>query len=215
MRRTHPRRLVAAALLAASVLAPIAAVPATAVPAAEPARHVTVGPTPDGLGPELTARLDRTIKKVREQAGIPGVVVGLWMPGRGSYVRATGVADTATGRPMSADSYVRIGSETKTFTVTALLELVDDGRVELDDPISAYVRGVPNGHRITLRQLAGMRSGLFPYTADADFTQALLSDPERYFTPGKRSRTASSTRTPSRRVRNSSTPTRISSCSAW
>ena len=80
------------------------------------------------------------------------------------------------------DSYIRIGSETKTFTVTALLELVDEHRIKLDDPISAYVPGVRNGDRITLRHLAEMRSGLFPYTADADFQRDLLSDPQRYFT---------------------------------
>lgn len=183
MRRTPSRRLVAAVLLAACVLAPMAAIPATAVPAAGSARHGEAGPASDGLGPELTARLDKAVEEVRAQAGIPGAVVGLWMPGKGRYVRATGVADTRTGRPMAADSFVRIGSETKTFTVTALLELVDDGRIELDDPISEYVHGVPGGHRITLRQLAEMRSGLFPYTADADFTHDLLSDPERTFTP--------------------------------
>lgn len=78
---------------------------------------------------------------------------------------------------------LRIGSETKTFTVTALLELVDDGLIGLDDPISRYVRGVPGGHRITLRHLAEMRSGLFPYTSDPGFIKALLSDPRRSFTP--------------------------------
>lgn len=102
---------------------------------------------------------------------------------QGEYVRATGVADTVTGRPMQTDGYVRIGSETKTFTVTALLKLVDDGRIGLDDPISRYVHGVPKGDRITLRQLAEMRSGLFPYTSDEDFVHDLLSDPQRSFTP--------------------------------
>ncbi|MFD9117882.1 serine hydrolase domain-containing protein [Streptomyces bottropensis] len=136
-----------------------------------------------GLGRSLTARLDRAVADVRREAAIPGVVVGLWMPGQGCYVRATGVADTATGRPMTTDQYVRIGSETKTFTVTALLELVDDRRIRLDSPISRYVRGVPNGDRITLRHLAEMRSGLFPYSADPDFVRALLSDPSRSFTP--------------------------------
>ncbi|MEU9048092.1 MULTISPECIES: serine hydrolase domain-containing protein [unclassified Kitasatospora] len=193
MRRTHHRRLFAATLVVASVLAPITAAPATAT-----ARPAGVHPTgnhrydtrhggddcpPDGLDPDLTARLDTAIESVRRQAAIPGVVVGLWMPGRGCYVRATGVADTATGAPMRTDSYVRIGSETKTFTVTALLELVDEHRVGLDDPISAYVDGVPNGDCITLRQLAEMRSGLFPYTSDPDFIHDLLSDPQRSFTP--------------------------------
>ncbi|MER8047226.1 serine hydrolase domain-containing protein [Streptomyces sp. NPDC094032] len=187
-RRTPYRRLFAATLLVASVLAPVAATPATPVHAASPGPQDGGGyghdDCPhDGLGPDLTARLDRTIEDVRKQARVPGVVVGLWMPGKGCYVRATGVADKATGRPMFTDTYVRIGSETKTFTVTALLELVDDGLVGLDDPIEKYVRGVPNGHKITLRHLAEMRSGLFPYTSDSSFVHALLSAPERQWAP--------------------------------
>ncbi|QIQ01560.1 serine hydrolase domain-containing protein [Streptomyces liangshanensis] len=189
MRRTsRRRRLLAATLFVASVVVPVTAAPAATLHAAattsHTAPHTTTTDHPgSGLGPELTARLDRAIEDARRQAGIPGVVVGLWMPGKGSYVRATGVADTATREPMTVDPYVRIGSETKTFTVTALLQLVDDHKVRLDDPISRYVRGVPDGHRITLRQLAEMRSGLFPYTSDTDFTHALLSDPYRTFTP--------------------------------
>ncbi|MEV0534763.1 serine hydrolase domain-containing protein [Kitasatospora sp. NPDC050463] len=183
MRRTPSRRLLAAALLAVSVLAPTAVTPATALHAVSADRYLQDDYPPGGLGPELTARLDKAIEDVREQAGIPGVAVGLWMPGKGSYVRATGVADTTTGKPMSTDFFQRIGSETKTFTVTALLELVDDGRIGLDDPISDYVEGVPCGPDITLRQLAEMRSGLFPYTSDPDFIQALESDPSRPFTP--------------------------------
>ncbi|APE26541.1 MULTISPECIES: serine hydrolase domain-containing protein [Streptomyces] len=183
MRRIPYRRLLVATLLVASVLAPVTATPATPVHAASADRHGEDDCPPGGLGPELTAKLDRTIEDVRKQANIPGVVVGLWMPGKGSYVKATGVADKATRRPMFADTFARIGSETKTFTVTALLKLVDDGRVRLDDPIGKYVHGVPKGNRITLRQLAEMRSGLFPYTADEDFIHDLLSDPQRTFTP--------------------------------
>ncbi|MDI5961301.1 serine hydrolase domain-containing protein [Streptomyces sp. SL13] len=184
MRRTlRRRRLLAATLLLASVLIPMTAAPTTAIRAGSADRHEGNPLPAGGPGRTLTARLDKAIGDVRRQAGIPGVVVGLWMPGRGSYVRATGVADTATREPMTVGPFVRIGSETKTFTVTALLQLVDRHRVRLDDPISRYVPGVPDGCRITLRQLAEMRSGLFPYTSDADFTHALLSDPHRYFTP--------------------------------
>jgi D-alanyl-D-alanine carboxypeptidase len=183
MRPTPSRRQFSAALLAASVLAPLTAAPAAALRSSgRPGRRAC---PPDGLGPELTARLDRTIEEARREAGIPGIVTGLWMPGRGNYVRATGVADTASGTPMTTDVFVRIGSETKTFTVTALLKLVDDRKIRLDDPISKYVAGVPNGRRITLRHLAEMRSGLFPYTADQDFIEALFSDPSRSFTPAE------------------------------
>jgi D-alanyl-D-alanine carboxypeptidase len=183
MRRAPRRRLLAVTLFVASVLIPMTAVPATTVHAATADRHEGNPRPAGGLGPVLTARLDKAIEDARRQAGIPGVAVGLWMPGRGSYVRATGVADTATRQPMTVDPFVRIGSETKTFTVTALLQLVDDHRIRLDDPISRYVHGVPGGDRITLRQLAEMRSGLFPYTSDADFVHDLLSDPQRSFTP--------------------------------
>jgi D-alanyl-D-alanine carboxypeptidase len=193
MRRTSYRRPFAAALLVVSVLAPITATPAaaehavslrtTGLRAAGADGYGEDDAPQHGLSPELSARLDKAIKDVRTQAHIPGVVVGLWMPGKGDYVRATGVADLATHKPMAVDSYVRIGSETKTFTVTALLKLVDDGRVRLDDPISRYIKGVPNGRHITLRQLAEMRSGLFPYTSDPTFEHDLLSDPQRTFTP--------------------------------
>ncbi|MET7986394.1 MULTISPECIES: serine hydrolase domain-containing protein [unclassified Streptomyces] len=193
MRRTSYRRPFAAALLAASVLAPMTATPAAALHPtglrASGTHAVDTGgygrddDARDSLSPRLSARLDKAIADVRRQASIPGVVVGLWMPGKGNYVRATGVANTATRQPMSVDSYVRIGSETKTFTVTALLELVDQHRIRLDDPISKYIRGVPNGRHITLRQLAEMRSGLFPYTSDAGFENDLLSNPQRVFTP--------------------------------
>ncbi|MEV5531038.1 serine hydrolase domain-containing protein [Streptomyces prunicolor] len=199
MRRTPTRRLLAAALLVASVLAaPVMATSATAT-AATAAGTPTGVVHPVGIDPHdgqdhdhcsstglahgVTTRLDKAIADVRKQAAIPGVAVGLWMPGKGCYVRATGVADKVTRQPMSTDFYSRIGSETKTFTVTALLQLVDERRIGLDDPISRYVHGVPNGRHITLRHLAEMRSGLFPYSADADFAHDLLSDPTRSFTP--------------------------------
>ncbi|GEC04315.1 beta-lactamase [Streptomyces spinoverrucosus] len=135
------------------------------------------------LTPEVTRQVNRAVQRVMREADVPGVSVGLWTPDKGSHVRSFGVADKDTGRRMSPDLYMRIGSETKTFTVTALLKLVDEGRIGLDDTIGQYVDDVPNGDRITLRQLAGMRSGLFNYSADPDFFKALTSDPERSFTP--------------------------------
>ncbi|MEU0219375.1 hypothetical protein ABZ281_31680 [Streptomyces sp. NPDC006265] len=90
----------AAALLVASVPAPMATMPATAAPATGAVRHDRGDSPRHGLGLELTERLDRAVAEVRGQAGIPGVVVGLWMPGRGSCGRATGVADTVTRLPM-------------------------------------------------------------------------------------------------------------------
>ncbi|MEU8435795.1 serine hydrolase domain-containing protein [Streptomyces sp. NPDC029216] len=135
------------------------------------------------LTPAVAAQLDAAVRRVMREAGVPGVTVGLWAPGKGSYVKSFGVADKATGAPMTAPLHVRIGSETKTFTVTALLQQVDRGKAGLDDPIGKYVSGVPNGDRITLRQLAGMRSGLFNYSLDEEFDKKLLTDPQQSFSP--------------------------------
>ncbi|MFJ6721566.1 MULTISPECIES: serine hydrolase [unclassified Streptomyces] len=135
------------------------------------------------LTPAVKRQLDEDVRKVMREAQVPGVIVSLSAPGKGTYERAFGVADKATGAPMTPNLYMRIGSETKTFTVTALLKLVDEGKIGLDDPIGKYISGVPNGDKITLRQLAEMRSGLFNYSADPGFYKALTSNPRRPFTP--------------------------------
>ncbi|MCY0930012.1 serine hydrolase [Streptomyces sp. H27-H1] len=177
------RRACVAVSAAGLLIAPVAA--GSAYGATAPAPSVSAAPSPDGdtgfpqLTPAVAARLDAAVRQVMDQAKVPGVTVGLWAPGKGSYVKSFGVADKATGAPMTPDLGVRIGSETKTFTVTALLQLVDQGKLALDDPIGKYISGVPNGDRITLRELAGMRSGLFNYSEDPGFGAKIAST----FTP--------------------------------
>jgi D-alanyl-D-alanine carboxypeptidase len=135
-------------------------------------------------GTEATA-LTRTINKVMRDTSTPGAIVGVWQKGETPYIKAFGVRNMATRQPMSTNLYMRIGSESKTFTVTAILQLVDQGKVRLDDPISTYVSGVPSGNRITIRQLAEMRSGLPSYTGDPAFLRAALTNPIPPFTPSQ------------------------------
>ena len=130
----------------------------------------------------LAQRLDAAVNQAMSAAGVPGAIVGIWGPD-GDYVRAFGVADKATRAPMKTDFYSRIGSVTKTFTVTAILQLADQGKLGLDDSIAEFVDGVPLGNRITLRQLARMQSGLSNYSASPEFQQAMFTDPHRAFTP--------------------------------
>ncbi|MET9699009.1 serine hydrolase domain-containing protein [Streptomyces sp. NPDC006529] len=154
------------------------------VPAVSAATDPPVAPgTVRDLTPAVARQLDAAVQQVLRDAKVPGVSVGIWTPDKGEYVRSFGVADKANGQKMTPDLYTRIGSETKTFTVTALLQLVDQGKAGLDDPIGKFIDGVPNGDRITLRQLAEMRSGLFNYSADPGFYKALTSNPDRPFTP--------------------------------
>ena len=103
------------------------------------------------LDAPTATRLDEAIGRAMSEASIPGAIVGIW-GAAGDYVRTFGVADKATRTPMQTDFYSRVGSVTKTFTVTAMLQLVDQGKLNLSDPISKYIPGVPSGERITLRE---------------------------------------------------------------
>ncbi|MFB7337690.1 serine hydrolase domain-containing protein [Streptomyces adustus] len=188
---TRLRRGAVLATAVGMLMVPVAGGSALAAPPAGPGAATAAYPrlpSPSAGGvrdltPPVQRLLDATVQHVIKEAGIPGASVGIWTPDQGQYVKAFGVADKSDGRAMSTDLYTRIGSETKTFTVTALLQLVDQKKAGLDDTIDRYVDGVPNGDRITLRQLAGMRSGLFNYTDDDGFFKALTSDPQRSFTP--------------------------------
>lgn len=108
--------------------------------------------------------LDRAILRTLAETDVPGVLVGIWQPGQDPYVRAFGAANVESGARMSPALRMRIGSNTKAFVVTGILQMVDQGKLDLDDPISLHVPGVPNGDNITLRHLAQMRSGLFSYS---------------------------------------------------
>jgi D-alanyl-D-alanine carboxypeptidase len=143
----------------------------------------TCAVAPANAASKRDSALTRSIRAALSSASAPGAIVGVWQPGRAPYVRTFGVRDTATRNPMRANLFMRIGSETKTFTVTALLQLVDQGKVSLDDPISQYVDGVVSADAITLRDLAVMRSGLVNYSVVPAFDQLLTDEPHKAWTP--------------------------------
>lgn len=134
------------------------------------------------FSPEVQRRLALATRNNMTEARLPGAVVGVWVPGRGSYVRAFGIGNRATGRPARITDHVRIASNTKTFAATAILQLVDDGRLSLDDHLSQYVPGVPNGDVITIRQLLHMTAGVYDFTDDDVFGQAFNANPRMSFT---------------------------------
>jgi D-alanyl-D-alanine carboxypeptidase len=123
------------------------------------------------------------VRQAMADERIPGVNVGVWIPGRGTYLRAFGAANRRTGAALRLRDHVRIASITKTFVATAALELVDQGRLRLGDHLARFVRGIPNGREITVRQLLGMTAGVYDYTMDAGFTRRLDRNPLLPFGP--------------------------------
>ena len=103
----------------------------------------------------------------------------------------------------------RVGSVTKSFVATVLLQLVGEGKLKLDDSLDHWLPGlVPNGGSITIRQLLQHTSGLYDYVNDAGFRAAVLANPLRVWTPRQLVKVAVSHRplfTPGRRWSYSNT----------
>ncbi|QCX81976.1 D-alanyl-D-alanine carboxypeptidase precursor [Streptomyces sp. YIM 121038] len=82
----------------------------------------------------------------------------------GVWQGTSGVAERGTTRPVPAHGRFRMGSITKTFLATTVLQLVAEGRLRLDDTLGRWLPGVvPRGHRITVRQLLNHTSGVPDY----------------------------------------------------
>jgi D-alanyl-D-alanine carboxypeptidase len=172
-------------LVVAAVLAPVMVAACSSAVLSSPGGSLTSSAEASApLAAPTATRLDAAIGQAMTDASIPGAIVGIWGP-TGDYVRAFGVADKATQAPMQTDFYSRIGSVTKTFTVTAVLQLVDQGKLALNDPITKYIAGVPSGDKITLRELAQMQSGLITFDDVEQFVNSVLADPHQSFTPAQ------------------------------
>ena len=91
---------------------------------------------------------------------------------------------TVGGRvPVSLADHVRIGSITKTWTGTVILQQAHEGKLSLDDPVSKFRPDVPGGDRITIAELLNMRSGLYNYTETRELNEISDSDPQKVWNP--------------------------------
>jgi len=118
-------------LLGIAVLIWVAGVRAQGLPAAAPE---TVGMSAQRLG-QISAVLKREI----EQGNLPGVVVMVARKGRLVYSEAIGLQDNQAGKPMPKDAIFRLYSMTKPLVSMAAMMLVEDGTIELTDPVSKFL----------------------------------------------------------------------------
>lgn len=114
---------------------------------------------------------------------VPGAVVLVRSPKLGNCFLSFGARSLGGDQPIGLDDQFRIGSNTKTMTGTVILQLAQEKKLRLDDPVSKYHLGVPNGENITIEQLLNMRSGLQDYTSAPEFARAVDAAPERIWTP--------------------------------
>ncbi|MFD0412371.1 serine hydrolase domain-containing protein [Streptomyces sp. NPDC127108] len=112
------------------------------------------------------------------RAGVPGVTAQA-RDGRGVWKAASGVGNLKTGEPRGKDDRFRVGSITKTFMATVLLQMEAEGRLSLDDTVDHHLPGLVRGNGndgrgITVRQLLNHTSGLFDYLADKKYSETYM-----------------------------------------
>ncbi len=134
------------------------------------------------VSPAMQSSFQQVLDETRAAQGFPGVQAGVWMPD-GEWIGTSGTAGAGQSTPITPADHTRIGSITKTFTVTALLQLAEKGSLSLDDPIGKYVPGMPNGDTATLGNLATMTSGIPSYTFNETFTDSYFANPAQVWQP--------------------------------
>jgi CubicO group peptidase (beta-lactamase class C family) len=152
-----------------------------------PARVVDARPSD-----EERARTDAAVRSAAEyiaswlsyqgaERAVPGIQAAIRLRGELILDFAWGVADVETGEPLTTTSLFRIASHSKTFTATAIMQLVEAGTVRLDDPLSRWVPELADAEiaAVTVRELLGHQAGIIRDGIDADYWQRGSEFPDR------------------------------------
>jgi D-alanyl-D-alanine carboxypeptidase len=161
---------------------------ATAVPAtAASTSTATLSPTAvtaQAFDPALAGKLQRILDQTVADGAIPGAVVSVSIAGQAPWNGASGVAARKTGQPMQPATEVRIASISKVFTAVVILQLLEEGKISLDAPLTTWFPDlVPNGDKITVRNLLSHTSGLYDYLEDRNFVNRAYKEIDRSWAP--------------------------------
>lgn len=133
---------------------------------------------PAGAGPQDKAAAWQAIagklEEIRVKHGVTALIVGVGLGDAPPLVAAAGTS--ITGVPARPDMHFRIGAMAIASQTTILMQLVDEGRVKLDDTIDKWLPDYPEAKKITLRMLADSTSGYADYESDPGFVKAFEND---------------------------------------
>lgn len=142
----------------------------------------------NALKKDLQAKLDEWHKAGK----FPGATLGVVLANGESFGLAVGYSDREAKTPMKPDDRMLAGSVGKTFAAATALQLVKEGRIDLNDKIEKYFGAepwfdkLPNAREITVRQLMNHTSGLVRYEFKDTFTKDLTANPMKVWTPVER-----------------------------
>jgi D-alanyl-D-alanine carboxypeptidase len=146
--------------------------------------------TEDGAVAALRAQLQATLDRLRGDR-IPGAQASVVLPDGRLIALASGVRDRETASPMPVDGRLLAGSTGKTFFAALALQLVREGRLDLDARVATFLGDepwfarVPNASDLTVRLLMQHRSGVMRYETTPAFLAALRARPDHRFTPAE------------------------------
>lgn len=115
------------------------------------------------LPPATTASIDAAAEKALADSGAPSVSIAVVKDGRIAYVKGYGNARLQPATPARPEMRYSIGSVSKQFTAAAILMLVEEGRLSLDDKVGRYLPGLTRANEVTIRQLLSHTSGYQDY----------------------------------------------------
>ncbi|MGA8575832.1 MAG: serine hydrolase [Candidatus Cybelea sp.] len=145
------------------------------------------------------ARVDATIPTIMSAAKVPGMSIAVARDGATVYTHAYGYANLAKKTPATVETHYEIGSITKQFTATAILQLKEAGKLSLDDRLARWIPEYPRAKAVTIRELLQQTTGIPNYTEANHFVKiagtqqpsfaailALIDKKPLEFTPGSR-----------------------------
>lgn len=111
-----------------------------------------------------TAAIDSLFTHLNGSGKVMGAI-SIYKNGSEVFERAVGMADVEKGVPLTTTSVFRVGSVSKIFTSVIVMQMVDEGKLALNTPLSNYFPELPNASAITVEQMLRHRSGLFNFTS--------------------------------------------------
>jgi D-alanyl-D-alanine carboxypeptidase len=120
-------------------------------------------------------KITRTVRAVTKKYPVRSTLFGVWK--NGSRLVTGALGESRPGVPATRADHFRIGNATESLTATLLLQLVDDGRLSLDDPLSNWFPNLPGAQRVTLGMLARSISGYADFVTNPEFEDAFNADP--------------------------------------
>jgi D-alanyl-D-alanine carboxypeptidase len=128
-------------------------------------------------------KITRTVRALTERYPLRSTLFGVWVNGRRLATGALG--ESQPGVPASRADHFRIGNVTESLTTTLLLQLVDQGRLRVDDPLSRWFPRLPRARQVTLGMLARSVSGYADFVTTERFVRLFYGNPFRGWKPAQ------------------------------